>query len=250
MTKTTARIVEIRRAMALEIRATKARRYRILSFFQDTSMQQNEQKQVIAKAAAAHVARHLPKGAILGVGSGSTVNFFIAALAALRAHLGGAVASSEATRQRLAAIDIPVVDLNTVDRLAIYVDGADEIDPQLRMIKGGGGALTREKIVAAASDVFVCIADDSKKVERLGRFPLPIEIIPMAARQIARQLVALGGEPRLREGFITDNGNLILDTRHLAIDDPVALESALNQIPGVVACGLFALRPADILLQG
>jgi ribose 5-phosphate isomerase A len=208
-------------------------------------MDQNEQKQAVARAAVDYVAQNLPKGAILGVGSGSTVNFFIEALRPLRAHLGGAVASSEATRQRLEAINVPVVDLNTLDRLAIYVDGADEIDPQLRMIKGGGGALTREKIVAAASDVFVCIVDDAKRVARLGKFPLPIEVIPMAARQITRQLAALGGEARLREGFVTDNGNLILDAHHLRIDDPVALETALNQIPGVVTCGLFALRPAD-----
>jgi ribose 5-phosphate isomerase A len=212
-------------------------------------MNQNEQKQAIARAAVAYVARHLPRGAILGVGTGSTANFFIDALVALRAHLGGAVASSEATRRRLEAIGIPVLDLNKVDRLAIYVDGADEIDPQLRMIKGGGGALTREKIVAAASDVFVCIADDSKQVERLGCFPLPIEVIPMAARQISRQLVALGGEPEPREGFVTDNGNLILDVRRLVIDDPAALESALNQIPGVVTCGLFARRPANVLVR-
>ncbi|MDR3158750.1 MAG: ribose-5-phosphate isomerase RpiA [Zoogloeaceae bacterium] len=211
-------------------------------------MNQNEQKQAVAQAAADYVAKNLPRGAVLGVGSGSTVHFFIDALAPLRAHLGGAVASSEAARHWLEAIGVPVVDLNHVDRLAIYVDGADEIDPQLRMIKGGGGALTREKIVAAASDVFVCIADDSKRVERLGRFPLPIEVIPMAARQITCQLAALGGEPHLREGFVTDNGNLILDVCNLTIDDPVAMESALNQIPGVVTCGLFALRPADMLV--
>ncbi|MDR2366430.1 MAG: ribose-5-phosphate isomerase RpiA [Zoogloeaceae bacterium] len=212
-------------------------------------MSQNEQKQAVARAAADYVARHLPEGAILGVGTGSTANFFIDALAALRGRLGGAVASSEATRRRLEAIGVPTLDLNAVERLAIYVDGADEIDPQLRMIKGGGGALTREKIVAAASDVFVCIADDSKRVERLGRFPLPIEVIPMAARQIGRQLAALGGEAELRQGFVTDNGNPILDVRHLVIDDPVALETALNQMPGVVACGLFALRPADVLMR-
>jgi ribose 5-phosphate isomerase A len=213
-------------------------------------MNQNEQKQAVALAAVDYVARNLPKGAILGVGSGSTVNFFIDALLPLRARLGGAVASSEATRRRLEAIGVPTVDLNTLDRLAIYVDGADEIDPRLRMIKGGGGALTREKIVAAASGVFICIVDSSKQVESLGRFPLPIEVIPMAMRQVARQLTALGGEPQPREGFVTDNGNLILDVRRLAIDDPVALETALNQIPGVVTCGLFALRPADMLIQG
>ncbi|MDR0672646.1 MAG: ribose-5-phosphate isomerase RpiA [Zoogloeaceae bacterium] len=213
-------------------------------------MDQDEQKRAVARAAVDHVARNLPEGEILGVGSGSTVNFFIDALSPLRARLGGAVASSEATRRRIEAIGVPVVDLNTTDRLAIYVDGADEIDPRLRMIKGGGGALTQEKIVAAASEVFVCIADPSKQVKSLGRFPLPIEVIPMATRQIARQLVALGGEPRLRKGFVTDNGNVILDVHRLAIPDPVALETALNQIPGVVTCGLFALRPADRLIQG
>ncbi|MDR1349952.1 MAG: ribose-5-phosphate isomerase RpiA [Zoogloeaceae bacterium] len=212
-------------------------------------MNQNEQKQAVAQVAVDYVARHLPKGAILGVGAGSTVNFFIDALLPLRAHLGGAVASSEATRQRLEAIGVAVVDLNAVDRLAIYVDGADEIDPRLCMIKGGGGALTREKIVAAASDVFVCVVDSSKQVERLGRFPLPVEVIPMATRHVARQLVALGGEPALREGFVTDNGNLILDVRHLAIHDPAALETTLNQIPGIVTCGLFALRPANVRIQ-
>ena len=225
------------------------RRYRMFLFPGYAPMNQDEQKQAVAQAAVDYVARNLPRCAILGVGTGSTANFFIDALRPLRARLGGAVASSEATRQRLEAIGVPVVDLNTVDRLAIYVDGADEIYPQLRMIKGGGGALTREKIVAAASDVFVCIADSSKQVERLGRFPLPIEVIPMAARQITRQLTALGGEPRLREGFVTDNGNLILDVFGLAIENPCALESELNQIPGVVACGLFALRPAELIAR-
>ncbi|MDD3481721.1 ribose-5-phosphate isomerase RpiA [Azovibrio restrictus] len=211
-------------------------------------MTQDELKQAVAQAAADHVAEHLPVGAILGVGTGSTANLFIAALAPIKARLGGAVASSEATRQRLEQLGIRVVDMNEVERLAIYVDGADEIDPGMSMIKGGGGALTREKIVAAVSDTFVCIADASKQVPVLGRFPLPVEVIPMAARQVARQLAALGGTPKLREGFVTDNGNLILDVHGLAITDPVAMETAINQMVGVVTNGLFAARGADLLL--
>lgn len=213
-------------------------------------MTQDELKQAVAQAAADHVAEHLPVGAILGVGTGSTANLFIAALAPIKARLGGAVASSEATRQRLEQLGIRVVDMNEVERLAIYVDGADEIDPGMSMIKGGGGALTREKIVAAVSDTFVCIADASKQVPVLGRFPLPVEVIPMAARQVARQLAALGGTPKLREGFVTDNGNLILDVHGLAITDPVAMETAINQMVGVVTNGLFAARGADLLLLG
>ncbi|MDR1849048.1 MAG: ribose-5-phosphate isomerase RpiA [Zoogloeaceae bacterium] len=213
-------------------------------------MNQAQQKQDAAEAAADYVATHLEPGAILGVGTGSTVNFFIDALAPLKEQLGGAVASSEATRQRLAALDIPIVDLNDVGRLAIYVDGADEIDPGFAMIKGGGGALTREKIIAAASDVFVCIADAGKRVDQLGRFPLPVEVIPMARRLVAGQLAALGGEPVLREGFVTDNGHCILDVAGLVIHKPRALEIIINQITGVVCSGLFALRGADVLLLG
>ncbi|MDR1889146.1 MAG: ribose-5-phosphate isomerase RpiA [Zoogloeaceae bacterium] len=211
-------------------------------------MTQNQLKQATAQAAVDYVAQHLPQGGILGVGTGSTTNFFIAALAPLKDRLGGAVASSEATRQRLTQIGVPVVDLNEVESLAIYVDGADEIDAGLSMMKGGGGALTREKIVAAVANTFVCIADASKQVETLGRFPLPVEVIPMATRQVARRLAALGGNPRLREGFVTDNGNSILDVHGLVITDPVSLEAEINQIVGVVTNGLFAARGADVLL--
>jgi len=213
-------------------------------------MTQSQQKQDAAQAAADYVAAHLEPGALLGVGTGSTVNFFIDALAPLKDRLGGAVASSEATRQRLSALGIPVVDLNEAGRLALYVDGADEIDPGFAMIKGGGGALTREKIIAAASDVFVCIADAGKRVDCLGRFPLPVEVIPMARRLVAGQLAALGGEPILREGFVTDNGNVILDVAGLTIHEPRALETAINQMTGVVCNGLFAARGADVLLLG
>ncbi len=213
-------------------------------------MTQDELKQAVAQAAADYVAEHLPEGAILGVGTGSTANLFIAALAPIKHRLGGAVASSEATRQRLEALGIPVVDMNDVERLSIYVDGADEIDSGMSMIKGGGGAQTREKIVAAGADTFVCIADASKRVPVLGRFPLPVEVIPMATRQVARQLAALGGTPKLREGFTTDNGNVILDVHGLSITDPLATETAINQMVGVVTNGLFAARGADLLLLG
>jgi len=213
-------------------------------------MAQDQQKQAVAQAAADYVAAHLQKGAILGVGTGSTVNFFIDAIAKQKERLGGAVASSEATRQRLLQHGIPVVDLNEIDRLAIYVDGADEINHDFAMIKGGGGALTREKIIAAAADTFVCIADASKRVDCLGKFPLPVEVIPMARRQIAAQLTRLGGKPVLREGFVTDNGNCILDVAGLAIHDPCALEAAIDRMVGVVCNGLFAARGADVLLLG
>lgn len=203
-------------------------------------------KRAVAEAALAHVR----DGEILGVGTGSTANHFIDGLRAIRHKVRAAVASSEATRERLQAIGIEVVDLNSVDRIGIYVDGADEINPSLHMIKGGGGALTREKIVAAMSDTFVCIADASKWVPQLGKFPLPIEVIPMARSMIARELVKLGGSPVYRQGFVTDNGNVILDTYGLDITDPVALETTLNNLVGVVTNGLFARRPADILLLG
>lgn len=203
-------------------------------------------KRAVAEAALAHVR----DGEILGVGTGSTANHFIDGLRAIRHKVRAAVASSEATRERLQAIGIEVVDLNSVDRIGIYVDGADEINPSLHMVKGGGGALTREKIVAAMSDTFVCIADASKWVPQLGKFPLPIEVIPMARSMIARELVKLGGSPVYRQGFVTDNGNVILDTYGLDITDPVALETTLNNLVGVVTNGLFARRPADILLLG
>jgi len=215
-------------------------------------MTQDELKQAVANAACAYVAEHLQAGAILGVGTGSTANFFIDAVARIKDRLGGAVASSEATRKRLEAQGIPVLDLNeVVERklvMPIYVDGADEVTESLAMIKGGGGALTREKIVAAVAGTFVCVCDQSKLVKQMGRFPLPVEIIPMARAQVARELSRLGGEPRLREGFTTDNGNLILDVHGLAIADPVGLESEINQITGVVTNGLFARRGADVLL--
>jgi ribose 5-phosphate isomerase A len=209
------------------------------------SMTQDEMK----KAAAAAALEHVVDG-VIGVGTGSTANYFIAELAGVRHRVTGAVASSEATAQRLKEIGIPVVDLNTLDRLPVYVDGADEVDQQLAMIKGGGGALTREKIVAAVAQKFVCIADESKLVTRLGKFPLPIEVIPMARGYVARELGKLGGTPILREGFVTDNGNSILDVRGLDIRDARALETAINQIVGVVTNGLFARRGADVLLVG
>ena len=213
-------------------------------------MTQDELKLAVARAAKDYVAAHLPAGAILGVGTGSTANFFIDELASLKGRLGGAVASSEATRKRLEGHGIPVLDLNDVTAMPIYVDGADEIDGGFCMIKGGGGALTREKIVAAVADTFVCICDASKQVATLGKFPLPIEVLPMARAQVAREVEKLGGKPKPREGFVTDNGNLILDIHGLAIVDPPSLETQLNQIVGIVANGLFARRGADVLLLG
>jgi ribose 5-phosphate isomerase A len=209
-------------------------------------MTQDEQK----RAAAREAVKHVVDGGVVGVGTGSTAEFFIAELANLRHRLRGAVASSERTATRLRALGIPLLDLNELDDLSVYVDGADEVTERLAMIKGGGGALTREKVVAAVARRFVCIADESKLVGVLGKFPLPVEVIPMARAHVARQLARLGGTPRLREGFVTDNGNVILDVAGLAIDDPVALEGALDHIVGVVTNGLFARRGADILLLG
>ncbi len=209
-------------------------------------MTQDELKLAVARAALAYVV----EGAVVGVGTGSTANFFIDELARMRARIKGVVASSVKSAERLAAHGIPVFDLNDVDAIPVYVDGADEVDASLAMIKGGGGALTREKIVAAVATTFVCIADQSKLVPVLGKFPLPVEVIPMARAQVVRALAALGGQPRLRAGFVTDNGNQILDVAGLVIDDPVALESAINQITGVVTVGLFARRGADVLLLG
>jgi ribose 5-phosphate isomerase A len=203
-------------------------------------------KRAVAEAALAHVR----DGEVLGVGTGSTANFFIDGLKPIRHKVKAAVASSEATKLRLEAIGIEVVSLNDVDHIGVYVDGADEINAALEMIKGGGGALTREKIVAALADTFVCIADDSKWVSQLGTFPLPIEVIPMARSMIARELVKLGGSPVYRTGFVTDNGNVILDTYGLDIRNPVELETHLNNLVGVVCNGLFARRPADVLLLG
>ncbi len=213
-------------------------------------MTQDELKQAVAQAAADYVAANTEEGAVIGVGTGSTANCFIDALAAFRGRYKGAVASSEATRKRLEGHGFTVFDLNDIDDLPFYVDGADEIDAGLNMIKGGGGALTREKIVAAVARKFICIADGSKLVGTMGRFPLPVEVIPMARAHVARELAKLGGRPILRDGFVTDNGNLILDVKGLEIIDPKALESEINQIPGVVTNGLFAIRPANLLLLG
>src|SRR5574340_617486 len=209
-------------------------------------MTQDELKQAVARAAIEHV----PAGCIVGVGTGSTANFFIDELGKIKHRLDGAVASSEASAQRLKSHGIPVLDLNSVGDLPVYVDGADEITEHLHMIKGGGGALTREKIVAACSARFVCIADESKLVGMLGKFPLPVEVIPMARSHVARELVKLGGQPVLRQGFTTDNGNVILDVHGLKIMNPVELETQINQITGVVTNGLFARRAADVLLLG
>lgn len=213
-------------------------------------MTQDELKQAVAQAAADYVAANAPAGATIGVGTGSTANFFIDALAAIKDRIGATVASSEATKQRLEKHGFKVLDLNEVTSMPIYVDGADEIDPSFSMIKGGGAALTREKIVAAVAKTFVCICDASKQVSPLGKFPLPVEVIPMAQAQVARELKQLGGEPKLRAGVITDNGNLIIDVHGLSITDPVGLETQINQIVGVVTNGLFARRGADILLLG
>jgi ribose 5-phosphate isomerase A len=191
---------------------------------------------------------YVESGWVIGVGTGSTANHFIDGLARIKGKLDGAVASSVATAERLKRHGIPVLDLNSAGDLPLYVDGADEATRHLHLIKGGGGALTREKIVAAASHKFVCIADDSKLVDVLGRFPLPVEVIPMAQSYVARQLVKLGGQPVLRQGFTTDNGNIILDVHHLKILNPVELEGKLDHLAGVVTNGLFALRPADVLL--
>ncbi len=209
-------------------------------------MTRDEFKKAVARAAFGHV----PEDCIVGVGTGSTANFFIDELARIKGRLEGAVASSEATSARLKAAGVRVFDLNSVDELPVYVDGADEITRHLHMIKGGGGALTREKIVAAVASKFVCIADEAKLKDVLGAFPLPVEVIPMARSYVARELVRLGGHPELRQGFTTDNGNIILDVRGLAIVNPVALEGEINQIVGVVTNGLFARRGADVLLLG
>ncbi|MCS5557878.1 MAG: ribose-5-phosphate isomerase RpiA [Oceanospirillaceae bacterium] len=213
-------------------------------------MNQDQLKQAVAQAAVDHIAPHLNKDSIVGVGTGSTANCFIDALANIKHTFDAAVASSEATAERLKNHGINVLELNTVPHMSFYVDGADESDAHLNLIKGGGGALTREKIVAAVAETFVCIADESKLVDVLGDFPLPVEVIPMARSYVARKLVGLGGEPVWRQGFITDNGNLILDVYGMDIVDPKGLEQKINQITGVVTNGLFAQRPADLLLLG
>ena len=209
-------------------------------------MTQDELKKAVADAALAYI----PEGEIIGVGTGSTANFFIDGLGSMRDRIRGAVASSEASAKRLTALGIRLFDLNEVETMPVYVDGADEVDPGFHMIKGGGAALTREKIVSSVARRFVCIADASKKVDVLGRFPLPVEVIPLARAQVARALAALGGRPVWRRGVVTDNGNVILDVHDLKIADPVRLESDINQIVGVVTNGLFARRGADVVLLG
>ncbi|MDE3209911.1 MAG: ribose-5-phosphate isomerase RpiA [Pseudomonadota bacterium] len=194
--------------------------------------------------------RYVEDGAIVGVGTGSTVAFFIDALADLRDRIQGAVSSSEQSTAQLRRLGIPVLDLNSTGPLSLYVDGADECDPHKRLIKGGGAALTREKIVAAASEKFVCIIDSSKQVDLLGRFPVPIEVIPMARSLVGREIVKRGGQPVWRDGVVTDNGNWIIDVHNWQIADPAALESELNQLAGIVTVGLFARRPADVVLVG
>ena len=211
---------------------------------------QDDAKRAVARAAV----EHIQGASVIGVGTGSTANFFIEELAQAltegKTALEGAVASSEETARRLAGIGIDVLDLNDVGDIGLYVDGADETTPSGALIKGGGGALTREKIVAAVASKFVCIVDESKCVDRLGAFPLPVEVIPMARNLVARRLAALGGQPHRREGFVTDNGNEILDVHGLDHRDPAGLETQINQITGVVTNGLFALRPADVVLVG
>lgn len=211
-------------------------------------MTQDELKQAVARAAINYIQPKLESDSIVGVGTGSTANYFIDYLAEIKGHFDGAVASSEASADRLKQHGIAVYELNTIDNMVVYVDGADETNPQLELIKGGGAALTREKIVAAVADEFICIADASKWVDVLGTFPLPVEVIPMARSHAAREIVKLGGDPVYRKGVITDNGNIIIDVHNMRINDAKQLESAINQIVGVVTNGLFAQRPADVLL--
>lgn len=209
-------------------------------------MTQDEMKSLVAQAALKHVV----EDSIVGVGTGSTVNYFIDALATIKHKIEGAVASSIATAERLKAKGVPVLDLNVVNQVPVYIDGTDEVNNHLQLIKGGGGALTREKILAAVAKQFVCIADETKLVDILGKGSLPVEVIPMARSYVAREIVKLEGDPVYREGFVTDNGNIILDVYNLTILEPIKLEQMLNNIVGVVTNGLFAARPADILLLG
>ncbi len=209
-------------------------------------MNQDELKKAVGWAAL----KYIQPGTVVGVGTGSTAAHFIDALATVKSEIIGAVSSSEVSSRRLQHYGIPVLDLNEIDKLAIYIDGADEIDSNLVMIKGGGAALTREKIVAAVAETFICIVDASKQVKTLGRFPLPVEVIPMARSYVTRELVKLGGQPRYRENVVTDNGNIIIDVDGLQITQPAKLEIAINALPGVVTVGLFAARRADIALIG
>ena len=209
-------------------------------------MTQDEMKIAAAEAAM----KYVEPGMIVGVGTGSTANHFIDALAKMKHEIEGTVASSIATEERLKSLGIQVMELNNAGQLSLYVDGADESDKHLNLIKGGGGALTREKIVAGASDKFICIADESKLVDVMGKFPLPVEVIPMAQSFVAREIVKMGGKPVLREGFTTDNGNIIIDVKGLEILEPVKTEDEFNRIAGVVTVGLFARRPADVLILG
>lgn len=213
-------------------------------------MTQDELKQAVADAALAYIQPRLESETILGIGTGSTANLFIDALARIKGQINGTVASSEASAQRLKSHGIPVYELNTVDQVDFYVDGADESNRALQLIKGGGAALTREKIVSAVAREFICIADESKLVHTLGEFPLPVEVIPMARSHVARELVKLGGDPVYREGVVTDNDNVILDVYNFLIAQPLSMEGKINNITGVVTNGLFALRPADVLFLG
>lgn len=211
-------------------------------------MNQEDLKQAVASAALDYIRPHLEENTVLGIGTGSTANLFIDSLAALRGQINATVASSDASADRLRQHGIPVYELNTVNQVDFYIDGADETNAALQLIKGGGAALTREKIVAAVARTFICIADDSKLVHTLGAFPLPVEVIPMARSYVARELVKLGGDPVYRDGVVTDNGNVILDVHNFSIPQPLAMEAKINNIAGVVSNGLFALRPADVLL--
>jgi len=213
-------------------------------------MSQDQLKQAVADAALEYIRPLLESDSVIGIGTGSTANLFIDALASIKGLVYATVASSEASAERLKSHGIPVYDLNTVNQVDFYIDGADESNAALQLIKGGGAALTREKIVAAVAGKFICIADDSKLVHTLGQFPLPVEVIPMARSHVARELVKLGGDPVYREGVVTDNGNVILDVYNFPIPQPLAMEQKINNITGVVTNGLFALRPADVLLLG
>ena len=213
-------------------------------------MTQDELKQAVADAAVAYIQPKLEKDTVVGIGTGTTANFFIDTLARIKGQVNAAVASSEASAKRLKGHGIPVYELNSVNTVDFYIDGADESNHALQLIKGGGAALTREKIVTAVAQEFICIADESKLVHTLGNFPLPVEVIPMARSYVARELVKLGGDPVYRDGVVTDNGNVILDVYHFSIAQPLAMEEKINNITGVVTNGLFALKPADVLLLG